>query len=278
MFFMWKGIGIWAVLWAFCWSPAAQAKDVAVDLELLLAVDISGSIDELEARLQREGCINAILHPDVLGAIKGGMLRRVAVTYMEWAGLYQQKLVDWHLIEDEASARAFAKKLAEVPIFTSAWTSISGAINYALPLFEGNDFSGARQVIDLSGDGPNNDGEKMPAARDRAIAAEVTVNGLPIINDRPSPLGYPPYKDLDLYYTNCVIGGPGAFIVVAHTHHDFARAIRKKLILEIAGKAPSHWDNPPKSRVQRASTERVAPACDSGEKRRELYWNEADDY
>ena len=138
MFFMWKGIGIWAVLWAFCWSPAAQAKDVAVDLELVLAVDISGSIDELEARLQREGYVNAILHSDVLGAIKGGMLRRVAVTYMEWAGLYQQKLVDWHLIEDEPSARAFAQKLAEVPVFTSAWTSISGAINYALPLFEGN--------------------------------------------------------------------------------------------------------------------------------------------
>ena len=118
----------------------------------------------------------------------------------------------------------------------------------------------------------------MPAARDRAIAAGVTVNGLPIINDRPSPYGYPPYKDLDLYYTNCVIGGPGSFIVVAHIHHDFARAIRKKLILEIAGKTPSHWDNPPKSRIQRASTERVAPACDSGEKRRELYWNEADDY
>ena len=138
MLFMWKGIGIWAVLWAFYWSPAVQAKDVAVDLELVLAVDISGSIDELEARLQREGYINAILHPDVLGAIKGGMLRRVAVTYVEWAGLYQQKLVDWHLIEDEPSARAFAQKLAEVPVFTSAWTSISGAINYALPLFEGN--------------------------------------------------------------------------------------------------------------------------------------------
>lgn len=114
--FMWKRIGTLAALLTMLAGVGAQAKDVAVDLELVLAVDISGSIDEMEARLQREGYVNAILHPEVLNAIKGGMLRRVAVTYVEWAGLYQQKLVDWHLIEDEASARAFARKLAEVPI------------------------------------------------------------------------------------------------------------------------------------------------------------------
>lgn len=268
------------VILSALWLAAilVAAKEVAVDLELVLAVDISGSIDEEEARLQREGYVNAILHPDVLQAIQSGMLRRVAVTYVEWAGLYQNVLVDWHLIEDQRGAAVFAQKLIEAPIFTSAWTSISGAINYALPLFEKNGYSGVRQVIDLSGDGPNNEGEKMPTARDRAAAQGVTVNGLPIINDRPSPYGYPPYKDLDLYYINCVIGGPGAFIVVADTLADFARAIRKKLILEIANKIPDRRDILERPRLQRASTERVAPACDSGEKRRELYWNEADDY
>lgn len=270
-------LGIITVVWWTALSSAALAKDVAVDLELVLAVDISGSIDEVEARLQREGYVNAIIHPEVLEAIKGGMLRRIAVTYIEWAGLYQTTLVDWHLIEDERSAAVFAQKLLEAPIFTSAWTSISGAINYALPLFQKNGYSGVRQVIDLSGDGPNNEGEMMPAARDRAVAAGVTVNGLPIVNDRPSPYGYPPYKDLDLYYIHCVIGGPGAFIVVADTHHDFARAIRKKLILEIADRQPEPWEINARPRLIRADT-RLAPACDSGEKRRELYWNEDENF
>ncbi len=145
-------------------------------------------------------------------------------------------------------------------------------------MFEKNDYSGVRQVIDLSGDGPNNEGEKIPTARDRAAAQGVTVNGLPIINDRPSPYGYPPYKDLDLYYINCVIGGPGALIVLADTQADFARAIRKKLILEIANKTPDTREILERPRLRRASTERVAPVCDSGEKCRELYWGDADDY
>ncbi len=118
----------------------------------------------------------------------------------------------------------------------------------------------------------------MPTARDRALAHGVSVKGLAIIYDRPSPYGYTPYKDLDLYYINRVIGGPGAIIFVAETHADFARAIRKKLILEIANKTPGLRDILERPRLRRASTERVAPACDSGEKRRELYWNEADDY
>lgn len=267
-----------AVLVLTVWAASAPAKDVAVDLELVLAVDVSGSIDEAEARLQREGYVNAIIHPDVMAAVKGGMLRRVAVTYIEWAGLYQNTLVGWHLIEDERSAAEFAQKLLDAPIFTAAWTSISGAINYALPLFQKNGFSGVRQVIDLSGDGPNNEGEMMPVARDRAIGLGVTVNGLPIMNDRPSPFGFPAYKDLDLYYINCVIGGPGAFIVVADTHVDFARAIRKKLILEIANKTPDSREIHERPRLRQAASHRAAPACDSGEKRRELYWSEADDY
>ena len=272
---------LFSIFLAMCiavWSFATAAKDVAVDLELVLAVDVSGSIDEAEARLQREGYVNAILHPEVVAAVRGGMLRRVAVTYVEWAGLYQNTVVDWHLIVDERSAAAFAQKLIEAPIFTAAWTSISGAINYALPLFGKNGYSGVRQVIDLSGDGPNNEGEKMPTARDRAVAAGVTVNGLPIVNDRPSPFGFPAYKDLDLYYIACVIGGPGGFIVVADTHQDFARAIRKKLILETANRTPNPREILERSRVRNVADGRVAPACDNGEKRRELYWNEADDY
>jgi hypothetical protein len=259
-----------AALLFLVWGASASAKDRAVDLELVLAVDISGSIDEKEALLQREGYISAILHPDILAAIKGGMLRRVAVTYVEWAGQYQNVLVGWSLLEDAASAKAFAEKLAAAQIFTSAWTSISGAIDYALPLFEKNGYSGSRQAIDISGDGPNNEGDYVVEARDRAIARGVAINGLPIVNNRPGLYGSPPHKDLDLYYRHCVIGGPGAFIVIADTHRDFARAIRKKLILEIAGRTPA-------PRLIKASL-RKPPPCDIGEKRRTKRWGYEDDY
>lgn len=259
------------------WCPTVAAKEVAVDLELVLAVDISGSIDEEEARLQREGYVGAILHPEVMAAIKSGMLQRIAVTYVEWAGRYQNTLIGWSLIEDETSAMAFAGKLSEAPIFTAAWTSISGAIGYALPLFDNNGYSGVRRVIDISGDGPNNEGEPVTLARDRAVAAGVVVNGLPIINDRPSPFGYPPYRDLDRYYVDCVIGGPGAFVVVADTHRDFARAVRKKLVLEIAGLQPKPSDHAARLRLIRVA-DGAGPGCGIGEQRRKRYWREADDF
>jgi hypothetical protein len=222
-------------------APAlpAAAADVPVDLELVLAVDISGSVDETEAQLQREGYIAALRHPHVIEAIQGGMFGSIALIYVEWAGdYYQRTMLDWTLIEDAAGAHGFADALAETPLMTAHWTSISGAIDYAAGLFENNGFEGFRRVIDVSGDGYNNRGRPAEHARDDAVAQGITINGLPIVNDRPNPWGGSPPKDLDLYYEQRVIGGPGAFIVVAEDYTAFASAILSKLLLEIAGATP----------------------------------------
>ncbi len=214
----------------------AQAGAVTeVDLELVLAVDVSGSIDDVEAGLQRRGYLQAITDPRVLHAIQSGTLGRVAVTYIEWAGSYHQRtVVDWTLIEDETSARAFAASIGEAPLSTAVWTSISMAIDYSVPLFADNGFEGLRQVIDISGDGYNNRGRPAEDARDAAVASGIIINGLPIMNDRPNRWGGMPPPDLDLYYEHFVIGGPGSFHVVAHGLEAFADAILHKLIREIA--------------------------------------------
>jgi Protein of unknown function (DUF1194) len=215
---------------------AASAQELEVDLELVLAVDISGSVDEVEARLQREGYIAAMRHPEVLEAIQSGMHGRIAVSYVEWAGdHYQRTMLEWTVIEDAASASEFADALAETPLMTAHWTSLSAAIDYAVPLFEANGFEGVRRVIDISGDGYNNRGRPVELARDEAVAAGITINGLPIVNDRLNPWGGRPPVDLDLYFEQRVIGGPGAFMIVAEDYKAFASAIFSKLLLEIAG-------------------------------------------
>ena len=217
----------------------ATAEDLPVDLELVLAVDISGSVDEVEARLQREGYIAALRHPHVVEAIEGGMFGRIAVAYVEWAGdHYQRTMLDWTVIEDQESASAFADALLETPLATAHWTSLSAAIDHAVPLFEGNGFKGFRRVIDISGDGHNNRGRPVEWARDDAVAAGITINGLPIVNDRPNPWGGRPPAGLDLYFEERVIGGPGAFMIVAEDYSAFASAIFSKLLLEIAGEQP----------------------------------------
>ncbi len=241
----------------------ARATEVAVDLELVLAVDISGSIDAEEGELQRLGYIAALRDPLLHQAIAAGRKGAIAVTYFEWAGHAQQRpLVGWRLIQTPADAAAFAEALAATARTGLRRTSISGAIAFALPLFEDNGFKGDRRVIDISGDGPNNDGAYILQARNLALAAGVTINGLPIVNQRPNQFGYPQLEDLDLYYEACVIGGPGAFIVVARGFKDFARAIRRKLILEIAARPAAPRAMPLKQAV-------IAPSCDIGE--RQLY-------
>jgi len=220
------------VLALLLWPALAFA--LPVDLELILAVDVSRSIDQEEAKLQREGYIAALTHPRVIQAIRSGPQRRIALSYVEWAGVdFQQTLIGWSLIEDEGSARAFASKLAEAPIVARNWTSISGAIDYAARLFGTSGYEGTRRVIDISGDGRNNSGRPSDDARDEALAAGITINGLPIINDRPN-FGMPPERDLDLFYRDHVIGGPGAFLIVAEDFSSFANAILNKLIREIA--------------------------------------------
>ena len=236
-----------------------------VDLELALAVDVSGSIDDEEAQLQRDGYVAAFRDPAVIRAIEQGMLGRIAVAYYEWAGFDRVRvIVDWTLIDDAKSAHAFAALLTLEPPRTVRRTSISSAIDFAVPFFERNDFDGTRRVVDVSGDGANNSGDLVTHARDRAVAAGATVNGLPIINGRPGPFGWPPIENLDLYYRDCVIGGPGAFLVVANSFEEFAEAVRRKLILEIAG-----VDEPAPARLIRAQLppERIAPPCNIGELR-----------
>ena len=166
------------------------------------------------------------------------------MTYVEWAGdHYQRTMLDWTVIEDAAGAYAFADALAETPLLTAHWTSLSAAIDYAAPLFEDNGIEGVRRVIDISGDGYNNRGRPVRAgARRRRSRPGITINGLPIVNDRPNPWGGRPPADLDRYYEELVIGGPGAFIVVAEDYTAFASAILSKLLLEIAGETP-----PPRS-------------------------------
>lgn len=213
--------------------PRARAD--SVDLALVLAVDVSGSVDAFEAQLQREGYIRALVHPQVIRAITSGERKKIAVTYVEWAGSYfQRTVVDWSVISDETSARAFVEKLKEVPVITERWTSISGAIDFGMQRLAAIPHKAERRVIDISGDGPNNSGRTVRDARDQAVKAGVTINGLPIVNERPNPWGRPPPPDLDKYYFENVIGGPGAFVVVARGFKNFAEAIRNKMVREIA--------------------------------------------
>lgn len=246
-------IGCGILAFALIWATAPRASAEAVDLELILAVDVSGSIDEVEAGLQRDGYLRAIVSQSVVGAITSGRHRRIAVTYVEWAGgHYQRTVVDWTLISDMASAKAFAAKLQAEPIVTAAWTSISGAMDFAIVRFSKNPHKGTRRVVDISGDGRNNSGGPVAPSRAAVLAKGITINGLPIINDRPNPYGRPPDKDLDKYYKSQVIGGKGAFIVVAEGFEAFAEAIRAKLMREIAGR-----DGPTIIRVAKSATPRL---------------------
>ncbi len=261
-------------------APAGAAE--RVDLELLIATDVSRSIDEGEARLQREGVASAFLDAGVIGAIRSGALGRIAVAYIDYSSQpYNRIIVDWRVIHDQASATAFAETLLRTPLTYGRRTSISDAIEHGVALIEKNAFAGTRRVIDVSGDGPNNHGSLVVEARDQAVAKGIIVNGLPIMNDPGPGLRSRYYlPDLDQYYAGCVIGGAGAFQVPARDFKDFARAIKKKLILEIAGLAP-----PPaplrQGRVIKAATAPpVGPGyrlgCDIGEKQRYRSWREPD--
>ncbi|ALG74462.1 hypothetical protein VY88_20800 [Azospirillum thiophilum] len=220
-------------------SAVPAAAQTPVDLELVLAVDVSGSVDPDEAKLQRNGYVQALLNPRVQAAIRGGPFGRVAATYMEWAGEgHQHVVVPWTELSDPASIERFAAVVAEAPMMTEQWTSISAAIDRAVPLFDTNGFEGTRRVIDLSGDGENNRGRPVEEARDAAVARGITINGLPILNDRPNPWGGAAPNDLEGYYRDHVIGGPGAFLVPARNFDAFADAILSKLLLEVSGVMP----------------------------------------
>jgi hypothetical protein len=212
------------------------AAQTPVDVELVLAVDVSQSMDFGEHELQRQGYVAALLHPQVLSAIRSGIYGRVAIAYVEWGGS-QSIMVPWTLVEDAGSARRFAEALASEPIRTIRGTSISGALGYAAGLFEANGYEGFRRVIDVSGDGPNSSGAPVVPARDAVLEQGMIVNGLPIMLREPSYSFYS-IPDLDLYYADCVIGGPGSFVLPVDDPSQLADAIRQKLVLEIAGAPP----------------------------------------
>lgn len=217
--------------------------DIPVDLELVLAVDVSPSVDDFEAKQQRDGYLAALRHPSVISAIESGLVGRIAVAYVEWAGEdYQRIVAGWTAIHDGPSARAFAERLAARPIGGAPYTSISGVIDFARRAFEENGFDGTRRVIDISGDGPNSAGRRVEPARDQAVAAGITINGLPVFNDRPNPEGAGIAVDLDSYYELKVIGGAGAFSMIAHSD-VFAPTILRKLVREIAGLPPGAKEN-----------------------------------
>lgn len=212
----------------------ARAEE-PVDVALVMAVDVSRSIDEDEARLQREGYRAAVTDPRVVEAIRGGMLGGIAVAYVEWAGIeYQRLVIPWTRIASQTDASAWAEALEQAPRASLSWTSISGGIDFARRVLTECPFEAMRRVIDVSGDGVNNSGPPAEQARDRAVAEGITINGLPILNDRPT-FGRPPPLPLDVYFRDSVIGGPGAFVIAAEDFEAFGQAVRRKLIREIAG-------------------------------------------
>jgi hypothetical protein len=208
-------------------DAASPAANLDIDLALVLAFDVSGSVSPRRFDLQREGYATAFASPQLIDAIRSTNHRAIAVTLVEWSGAYQQEqVIGWTLIEDEASSKAFGRAIAEVPRSFYGRTSISGAVDYCVALFQQSGFADQRRVIDISGDGSNNDGSPVTDARDKAVAIGLTINGLPILSEE-SALGD--------YYRDNVIGGPGSFVLEVREFSHFADAVLRKLLREIAG-------------------------------------------
>jgi len=247
-------------------TPRAAAD---VDLELILAVDVSYSMDPDEQALQREGYILGLTSPEFLSALKQGGHGRIAITYFEWAGIADQKVVvPWRLIDGAATAKAFTDEIAAAPYRRAYRTSISGALLYASPLFDANPFHGVRRTVDVSGDGVNNQGPPVTTIRDELLAKSVTINGLPIMLKRPMAASMD-IENLDVYYEDCVIGGPGAFVVPIKEREHFKDATRTKLVLEVAGRTPP-------ARVVPVTSEAPRISCMIGERMWQYRWGGQD--
>jgi hypothetical protein len=218
--------------------PTAATAAEKVDLLLVLAADVSRSIDNAKFQLQREGYAAAVSDPRVIEAVRSGRLGRIGLTFVEWSGSGAQRVViDWTAIGDTEQAKGFGDRLLEAPRSFADRTSISGAIEFAMGRFARAPYESARRTIDISGDGTNNAGRDVASARDEALAQGVTINGLVILSDTPlawNPDHTNPPGGLDNYYRNNVIGGPGAFVMVAENFNSFGQAIVKKLIAEVA--------------------------------------------
>jgi hypothetical protein len=213
----------------------AQSGAMAVDSEVVLAVDVSYSMDPDEQHLQREGYVQALTSREFMQALRGGPNGRIALSYFEWASAGDQKiLLPWRLIDGPETAEGIAAELAAAPYRRAARTSISGGLLFGQSLFESSPYRGLRRVIDVSGDGANNNGPPVTVIRDDVLAKGTTINGLPIMLKKPNLITMD-IEDLDIYYEDCVIGGPGAFVIPIKVREKFTEAIRTKLVQEIAG-------------------------------------------
>ncbi|WP_208999283.1 DUF1194 domain-containing protein [Roseibium sediminis] len=230
-------------------ATTAYSYDFAneVDVELVLAVDISQSMDTEEQEVQRAGYISALTSKEFLEAIQLGPIGKIAVTYMEWGGVDEHFIVaDWTIIENLQTAESFVSLIAEAPLRQVQRTSISSALKKSVDLVQDNQYTSLRQVVDISGDGPNNQGGSVTEVRDRLLSTGVVINGLPLMM-KANTNTWQAMLNLDHYYEDCVIGGPGSFAIPVRSQEGFADAIRMKLVMEIAGLTF------PKSYVQKVS-------------------------
>lgn len=220
------------------WAQSSGAA-TPVDVELMLAVDVSYSISADEREIQRRGYAAALRDPEIARAIASGVHGRVAVAYVEWSGSIDQRVVvPWTLVESPTDLESFARRLTSDYAPLMRRTSISGVLDFAAPFFDANGFEGRRRVVDVSGDGPNNMGRPVTEARDALLAQGYAINGLPLMTQE----GFGSFfqlNDLDLYYAECVIGGPFSFSIPVRSWEEFPNAVRQKLVLELAGAPPS---------------------------------------
>lgn len=266
------GVMRWILLSLLCLALPARADLVEVDVELYLAVDVSRSMSPAELEIQRRGYAEALASDDVINAITGGLIGAVAITYVEWAGQFSQReIIPWTVVTNRAQAQAVADQVAANFDPSLRRTSISGVLMAAAESIDANAYYGLRRVIDVSGDGPNNNGRPVMQARDAVLAQGITINGLPLMTR--DGLGTRWHlEDLDAYYRNCVIGGPGAFAIPVLSWDQFANAVRRKLVLEIAGRPPQ----PRIIRAQHRGDTGPVYDCLIGEKiweRNRRYWD-----
>lgn len=249
---------------------ATTARAAEVDLQLVLAVDVSRSMSPAELDLQRTGYAQALIAPEVIAAITGGPIGAVAITYMEWAGTDSQRVIaGWTVVTGAADAASLAATITNAPSVAFRRTSISGALRAAADLLDNSPHTSWRRVVDISGDGPNNQGGQVVAARDALLAQGITINGLPLMTDESGGARWS-IPDLDRYYAACVIGGTGAFVLPVRAWPEFADAVRRKLVLEISGLAADGL-------MQAQMAPQAGYDCEVGEKiwqRNQIYWSE----
>ena len=245
-----------------------KAEEIEVDLELVLMVDVSRSMTERELEIQRKGYAEALRSDAVFAALQSGLLQTVAVAYVEWAGT-QEVVIDWRLLHTREDLDAFAEILTSRFDPALRRTSISEALIFGARLIESNEYKGLRRVIDISGDGPNNQGRNVALARDTVLAQGIIINGLPLLTREGMETTWH-LDNLDIYYESCVIGGPGSFVIPVFDWDDFAEAVQRKLVLEMVS-------NPPEAQIIPAQSVQLDPTdCLIGEKiweQRRRYWD-----